>query len=219
MKLTFLGHAAILLQGTKNVLIDPFISNNPKAGTTLDSLRAIDLICVTHDHDDHIGDAVAIAKRDRATLVAIHELTKRAEVLASKISTVGMNIGGTFRAGEVVISMTPAVHSAASGAPCGFVIHMDGKRIYHAGDTAVFSDMALIPKLFGTIDVALLPIGGHYVMDARAASMAVKLLKPKLTIPIHYNTWPVIAADPKAFVKLCAPRKVKVLDPGESVTL
>lgn len=219
MKLTFLGHAAILLEGTKNVLLDPFVTNNPKAGVSLDSIRAIDVVCVTHDHDDHLGDAVALAKRDGATLVAIHEVTKRAEVAASKISTVGMNIGGTFHSGEVAVSMTPAVHSAASGAPCGFVIKMDGRRVYHAGDTAVFSDMALIPKLFGKIDVALLPIGGHYVMDAQAAAMAVNFLKPTLTIPIHYNTWPVIAADPNAFVKLCTPRKVKVLDPGEAIDI
>lgn len=130
-----------------------------------------------------------------------------------------MNIGGTYVHDGVKISMTQAVHSASVGSPCGFVIEMDGARVYHSGDTALFSDLALIPSLFGPIDVALLPIGGHYVMDVKQAVLAVELLDPKIIIPIHYNTWPVINADPEAFKTGCGTRPVEVLNPGESFSL
>ncbi|MBI5466162.1 MAG: metal-dependent hydrolase [Candidatus Kerfeldbacteria bacterium] len=220
VKVTFLGHAAVLLQGSKSVIIDPFFTNNPQTTYPWQQAPQIDLVLVTHDHFDHVGQAVELAKRDGATLVAIHELaTSPAVADQARVTAVGMNIGGTYRHQGVAISMTPAVHSASRGSPAGFVVELDGQRIYHAGDTAVFSDMALIPKLFGKLDVALLPIGGHYVMDAKQAALAAKLLKSKLTIPIHYNTWPVIAADPQEFVRLCRPQKAQILRPGESINL
>lgn len=219
LKLTFLGHAAVLLEGSKTLLIDPFFTNNPQAVFGIEKLPKIDFVLPTHDHFDHLGDAVEIAKRHQATIIAIHEITQLPSVLESKVKTVGMNIGGTYHADGINISMTPAVHSSTAGSPCGFVVEFNGKRIYHAGDTALFSDMGLIPKLFGKLDIALLPIGGHYVMDPKQAAMAAKLLKPKLAIPIHYNTWPVIQADPKEFSRLSRPIKTQVLSPSEFITL
>lgn len=219
MTITFIGHATVLLAGSRTVLIDPFFTNNPAAAFPLDRLPKIDLVLPTHDHFDHFGDAIEVAKRNDATIVAIHELATGAAVTAAGVKAVGMNIGGTYRRDGVSVSMTPAVHSASAGAPCGFVIEMDGKCVYHAGDTALFSDMGLIPRTFGDLDLACLPIGGHYVMDATQAASAAELLKAKIVVPIHYNTWPVIAADPEAFASACKGAEVRVLKPGESLEL
>ncbi len=219
MKITYLGHSAVLIEGSKTVLIDPFLVDNPKAAMKPEQVPHVDIILTTHDHFDHFGQALDIAKRDGATLVAIHEVATQEKVASSKINAVGMNIGGTYVHDGVKISMTQAVHSASMGSPCGFVIEMDGARVYHSGDTALFSDMTLVPSLFGPLDVALLPIGGHYVMDVKQAVLAVELLDPKVVIPIHYNTWPVINADPGAFKVGCGTRSVEVLNPGESFSL
>ncbi len=219
IKINYLGHAAVLITGSKNIIIDPFITNNPKASLKLEDLPKIDFVLVTHDHFDHFGDAIAIAKRDKATLIAIHEISQKPEVVESKIKVVGINIGGSYQQDGIAVSMTEAHHSATVGSPAGLVVEMDGKRIYHAGDTSYWSDMGLIPKLFGELDVALLPIGGHYTMDIKQAVLAVKDLKPKLTIPIHYNTWPIISADGNIFKESCLPFIVKVLMPGETEDL
>ncbi len=219
IKINWLGHSAVLITGSKNIIIDPFITGNPKASLKIEEIPKIDFVLVTHDHPDHFGDAIEIAKRDKATLIAIYEISQKPEVVESKINVVGMNIGGTYRQDGIVVSMTQAVHSATVGSPVGFVVEMDGKRMYHAGDTAYWSDMSLIPKLFGELDVAFLPIGGHFTMDIKQAVLAANDLKPKLIIPIHYNTWPVISADPKIFVESCKPFMVKVLMPGETESL
>ncbi len=220
MKITRLGHAAVLLEGTKTILIDPFLTGNPAASTQPEDLPHIDGVLVTHDHDDHMGQAIEIAQKNQATLVAIHEIATSSKVIASKITAVGMNIGGTYTFEHVVkISMTPAVHSATLGDPCGFVVAMDNQNIYHAGDTALFSDMQLIPALFGKLSVALLPIGGHYTMNVTQAIKAVALLKPERVIPIHYNTWPLITTDPKVLQNACKENTVSILQPGESISL
>ncbi len=220
MKITRLGHAATLIEGSKTIVIDPFITNNPLASVTLEQLPKIDVILITHDHFDHFGDAIAIATRDQATLVAIHEVSVRKDVTDAKINAVGANIGGTYTQDGISYSLTPAIHSADNGSPCGFVVSIDGKKIYHSGDTFVFTDMKLIPKLFGHLDVALVPIGGHYTMDEKSASLAVEYLKPHVTIPIHYNTWPPIEADTSDFTHLVGEHsRVKVLDPGQSYEL
>ncbi len=216
IKINYLGHAAVLITGSKNIIIDPFITDNPKASLKVEEIPKIDFVLVTHDHFDHFGDAIEIAKRDKATLIAIFEISQKPAVVESKINVVGMNIGGTYQQDGIVVSMTQAVHSATVGSPVGFVVEMDGKRIYHAGDTSYWSDIGLIPKLFGELDVAFLPIGGHFTMDIRQATLAVNDLKPKLTVPIHYNTWPVISADPKIFGESCMPFMVKVLMPGDT---
>lgn len=216
MKLTRLGHACVLIEGSKTIIIDPFLTDNPAASTTVDALPKVDAVLVTHDHFDHFGDAVAIAKRNNAVLIVLHELTTLDAVTEADIETVGMNIGGTYKLDGVSVSLTPAVHSAEHGDPTGYVIKMDGKTIYHAGDTALFGDMALISQLYGPLDVAFLPIGGHYTMDVPGAALALSLLKPAVAIPIHYNTWPLIQANPDELVARKGPSQVIVLEPGES---
>ncbi len=219
IKIKWLGHAAVLITGSKNIIIDPFITGNPKASLRVDEIPKVDFVLVTHDHPDHFGDALDLAVRDGATIVCIHEVSVRPDIVKAQIKVVGMNIGGTYRVDGMAVSMTQAVHSAALGSPAGFVVEMDGKRIYHAGDTSYWSDMSLIPKLFGEIDVAFMPIGGHYTMDVRQAVMAVNAIKPKLTIPMHYSTWPLISADAQEFVQGCLPFVVKVLIPGDTEDL
>lgn len=216
-----LGHAAVLVKGSKTVIVDPYISGNPASAVGLDDIPKTDFVLVTHDHADHFGDAIQIAKRDNATLIAIHEIATGPKVTESGILSVGMNIGGTYEKDGVSFSMTPAVHSSSLGAPCGFVIGLDGKRIYHSGDTALFSDMKLIPELFGPLDLALLPIGGHYGMDKRQAVMAAKLINPKLVIPMHYGTWEVISAAPDEFAAEGEKEGIKTISLkfGESIDL
>lgn len=219
MKITRIGHACVLLEGTKNVLIDPFITGNPAAKLSLEQIPKLDYILTTHDHDDHFGpDGINLAKRDDATLISIFDITQRDDVQQSGIKNVGMNIGGTFNDDNIEVSLTPAVHSSKNGSPVGLIIKMDGRTIYHAGDTALFGDMRLIPELFGALDVALLPIGGHFTMDEKAAARAVEILQPQLTVPIHYNTWPPIEADTSQFKQFCQGFNVQIVDPGESFT-
>lgn len=218
MQLTWLGHSCILLTGSKKVLIDPFIEGGSVLSTNPD------IVAVTHGHDDHMGEAVALGKKT----VAITEIAK---YLKSKgIPAEGMNIGGTMSVEGVSFTMTPAVHSSfieeagpgfAGGAAAGFVIGMDGVKVYHAGDTGLFSDMKLIGELYHP-DVAFLPIGGRYTMGVAEAMMAANFIGAKTVIPIHYNTWQKIAADPLALkkaVERTTDIRVTVLEPGESLTI
>lgn len=219
MKITLLGHAAVLIEGSKTILIDPFLTNNPLASVTVEQLPKIDIVLVTHDHFDHFGDTPQILKRDDAILFAVHEVTIREDVASNTDKAVGANIGGTYEVDGVSLTLTPAIHSADNGVPSGYVIKIDGKTIYHSGDTALFGDMKLIPHLWGDIDLALVPIGGHYTMDVPAAVEAISTLKPKQVVPIHYNTWPPIEADTDDFVKRVHGSNVTILDPGQSIDL
>lgn len=224
MKITRLGHSAFLIHGRDKVLIDPFLTGNPKASTTHDKVDC-DIICVTHGHGDHLGDAVDIARRTGATIASIVELSDWLEKLGVK--SVGFNMGGTAKIKHTNITMVPAFHSSSIGAPglefsaamaVGMVVD-SGKVVYHAGDTCVFGDMRLIGELYEP-DVALLPIGGFFTMDPKQAAMAVELVNPKIAIPMHYNTWPAIEQDPKDFerlVKKSSKAKVVILEPGESL--
>lgn len=218
MQLTWLGHSCVLLSGTKKVLIDPFTEGGSVAGTDPD------IVAVTHGHDDHLGETVALNKKT----VAITEIAKYLK--AKGVPTESMNIGGTHVVDGVSFTMTQAVHSTfieeagpgfSGGSPAGFVIGMDGVKVYHAGDTALFSDMKLIGDLYHP-DVALLPIGGRYTMGVTEAMMAANFIGAKIVIPIHYNTWDRIAADPlvlKAAVERTTDLKVVILKPGETVTV
>ena len=216
MQCTWLGHSCVLLRGTKKVLIDPFVPEGSVASTTPD------IVAVTHGHHDHLGEAVALKK----PVVAIGEIARYLQ--AQGVPAEGMNLGGTITVGGVSFTMTPAVHSAGidtaagslpGGAAAGYVIRMDGVSVYHAGDTALFSDMKLIGELYHP-DIAFLPIGGRYTMGTREAMMAANFIGAKTVIPIHYNTWDRIAADPVPFktaLERTTDLTVKIPKPGESI--
>ncbi len=222
MKITWLGHAAFLLEGSKRVLIDPFLSGNPTAPVKPEDLD-VDLILVTHGHGDHLGDAVEISKKCKVPIICIYELS----VLLSRkgAETIGMNIGGTAKLEDVEVTMVKAVHSAdvveneiiSAGDPVGFVVNMDGVSVYHAGDTDVFMDMQLIGELYKP-KIALLPIGDFYTMGIKGALKAIELIKPEIVIPMHYNTFPPIKQNPEEFKEKAEKLGVKVviLKPGET---
>lgn len=221
VKVKFLGHAAFLIEGSKKILIDPFLSGNPKAAVKPEEVEA-DLILVTHAHGDHIGDAIEIARKTGAKIVAMYDIANYISQRASDVETVGMNYGPTTIDGVFIVQV-PAWHSSSDGLhnignPCGYIVKLDGVTIYHAGDTFVFGDMALFNELYGPIDVALLPIGGHFTMGPREAAKAVELLKPRKVVPMHYSTWPPIAQDPEEFKKLVGEKaEVVILQPGEEL--
>ncbi|AGK60638.1 putative Zn-dependent hydrolases of the beta-lactamase fold protein [Archaeoglobus sulfaticallidus PM70-1] len=227
MKIRWLGHAAFELEAKKKVIIDPFLTGNPSAPVKAENVVA-DLIVVTHGHGDHLGDAVEIAKRNDCPVLCIHELSR---YLSKKgVEAVGMNIGGTARVKGVSVTMVQALHSAdveegeeiiSTGDACGVIVEMDGKRVYHAGDTDVFLDMQLIGELHKP-DVMLVPIGDWYTMGIKGAVKALELVKPKYAIPMHYNTFPVIEKNPEDFKKSVAESgldtEVVILKPGEEFT-
>ncbi|GAB6134571.1 metal-dependent hydrolase [Thermococcus prieurii] len=223
VKVKFLGHAAFLIEGSKKILIDPFLSDNPQAAVKPEEVEA-DLILVTHAHGDHVGDAVEIAKRTGAKIVAMFDVANYIAQKAEGVEVIGMNYGPTEVDGVGIVQV-PAWHSSSDGVhsignPCGYIVKLDGKTIYHAGDTFVFLDMGLFGELYGPIDVALLPIGGHFTMGPREAAKAVELLKPKKVVPMHYNTWPPISADPEEFKRLVGDKaEVVILKPGEELEL
>ncbi|RLI11576.1 metal-dependent hydrolase, partial [Candidatus Bathyarchaeota archaeon] len=162
----WLGHAAFLLElAGKKVAIDPWITGNPSCPIRLSDLGSVDVVCVTHDHGDHLGDALTICRQYGAKLVCVYEIGVKAQEEGVEAGQVcGMNVGGTVKLGDLAITLVPAVHSCSAGTPVGFVLRGEGKAIYHAGDTALFGDMALIGRLYGPLDLALLPMGGYYTM-------------------------------------------------------
>ena len=218
MQLTWLGHSCVLLDGSRKILVDPYTEGGSVAGIPAD------IVAVTHGHDDHMGETVALNKKT----IAITEIARylRQKGLAAE----GMNIGGTLTIDGVTFTMTPALHSTCieeagpgftGGAAAGFVIGMDGVKVYHAGDTGLFSDMKLIGELYHP-DVALLPIGGRFTMGVAEAMMAANFIGAKTVVPIHYNTWEKITADPfalKKAVERTTDIKVMVLRPGESLEI
>lgn len=217
-KIKWLGHSCFEIElMNKIILIDPWLDGNPKAPVKASDIKKADVICVTHDHSDHLGDAFDICKRTGATFVSVYELSVYAQEKGVK-ETVGINIGGTVNVKEIEISMVRAVHSCTRGAPAGFILNGEGKTIYHAGDTGFFGDMRLIGEVYSP-DVALIPIGGYYTMGAREAAEAVKLIKPKVVVPMHYQTFPVLASSAEDFIKAVTEKlpqvKVVALKPGE----
>lgn len=218
-KITWLGHAAFKIEiaGSK-VLIDPWLDGNPTSPVKASEITQVDIVYVTHDHHDHLGDAFNICKRTKASFVAASELSDFAQENGVE-NVIDLNIGGGVQIGGVRIFVVQAFHTASKGAPTGVIIESGGKAIYHAGDTTVFGDMSLIGKLYNP-DVALVPIGGYYTMGPTEAAEAVKILKPKTVIPMHYKTFPVLTQSANEFTKMVkekAPEvNVVVLKPGES---
>lgn len=227
LKLTWLGHSAFLLEAEIKVLIDPFISGNPKAPCGPEDMEP-DIIAVTHGHADHLGDTIDIGARTGCRIISIHEV---ANYIKSKgVFAEGMNKGGTANVEGITFTMTEALHSSSidasgfsfdGGCPAGFVIKIGGHSIYHAGDTGVFGDMRLIGELYEP-EVALLPIGDRFTMGIKEAVKAVELIRPKIAIPVHYNTFEVIEQDPEEFkraVEAKGETKVLIIHPGESIEL
>ncbi|MFH1145270.1 MAG: metal-dependent hydrolase [Candidatus Eisenbacteria bacterium] len=220
---TFLGHACVALHEEPwRLIIDPFLTGNPLAAARPEQLQ-VHYILVTHGHGDHLGDAIAIARRTAATIIATHELACHCARAGAK--THGMHIGGAhaFEFGRV--KLTIAHHgggggedaSLYTGPSVGFLVTLGGRTVYHAGDTGLFYDMKLIGEL-DAIDLAFLPIGDNYTMGIADAVKAVELLRPARAVPMHYDTFPAIAADPRDFAARVRGTEVVILAPGESVS-
>jgi L-ascorbate metabolism protein UlaG (beta-lactamase superfamily) len=221
MEVRFLGHACFeLTDGDTTVLIDPFLSGNPKAAISAEDVAATTIL-LTHGHGDHIGDTVAIAKRTGAPVVAIVELAR--EIGEEGVDVRDPNLGGTVRFDWGWVKLVPAWHTSTTpkgtvNTPAGLLVNIADTIVYHLGDTCVFSDLQLVGKR-NPIDVALMCIGGHYTMDRVDAVDAAQLIGAKTVIPCHYNTFPPIETDAQAFnsdVESATRSDVVILEPGQS---
>lgn len=226
MKLSFYGHSCFLVEaGRHRLLIDPYLTDNDTASIAARDVRC-DFILVSHGHEDHTGDALEIAKANDATLIANYEIS---EYFGAKgVKTHALNPGGAaaFPFGRVKLTLahhTSSLHAGLNplymGVACGLLVEANGKRLYHAGDTALFLDMELIGR--AGLDAALLPIGDRYTMGPDDALDALGLLKPRVAVPMHYNTWTEIAQDAAAFAAAAEARghAVQVLAPGGELQL
>lgn len=229
LSITWLGHATVHITTPKGtqILIDPFLEHNPKFPKNYKFPEHIDLILLTHAHMDHIADAVPMAQKHGAQVVAIYEL---ASWVGSKgvEKTVGMNLGGSYTHQDVTISMVPAHHSAGlqdgdkviyAGVPAGYVLAIEGAPVlYHAGDTSLFSDMKLIKELYAP-EIGMIPIGDHFTMGPRAAAIAAEYLGIKSVLPIHFGTFPQLTGTPTALKEHLKGKQVEVLtpQPGEAL--
>lgn len=225
MEIIWYGHSCLLINtGKTTLLIDPFLADNPKAPVGPEQLDP-EYILLTHGHGDHVGDTVAIAKRCGATVVANFEICNWME-RQGVTKRHAQHIGGGFDYPWGRLQLTTAQHGSAmpdgsyGGNPCGLLLTIHGKRIYHAGDTGLFSDMKLIGD--EGVDLAILPIGDNFTMGPTDALRAVQFIRPRLAIPIHYGTFPLIRQDPAAWaarVEALTPCRVAVLTPGQALTL
>jgi len=227
--ITWYGHATLGIEtGGKRLLIDPFFTGNPATEVKPDSVSA-DYILISHGHGDHVGDAVDIAKRTNATIISNAEICSWFEEKQGYANTHAHHIGGGYNYDFGRVKLTQALHGSAlpdgsnGGNPVGFLLTLlNGRKIYDAADTGLFGDMKLIGE--EKIDLALLPIGDNYTMGPDDALRAVKLIKPKVVIPIHYNTWELLAQDVNAWARrvkaaMQGKTKVAVLKPGETYSL
>ncbi|NBR46477.1 MAG: metal-dependent hydrolase [Verrucomicrobia bacterium] len=227
MKVQYLGHSCFLLTTSKaKILIDPFLTGNPRAVTTADKVSA-DFILVSHAHGDHYGDAVSIARRTGATIVAPYELALHAGAQGAKVHPMGCGGGKDFSFGRVQLTIAHHSSSVEEGgkavsvaAPAGFLIRAEGKTVYFAGDTALTMEMELLGRR-NVIDLALLPIGDNFTMGPSDAAEAARMLRTRRAVPMHYNTFDLIEVDPGIFKKEAEKHgcRVDVLQPGESLEL
>ncbi|MBX8638152.1 MAG: metal-dependent hydrolase [Thermoplasmata archaeon] len=225
-KLTWLGHSAFVFEGRNRVLFDPFISGNPVAKVKPAEITA-DMVCVSHGHGDHVGDAVDIAKRNKAPIASIYELAVRFDSKGAKAEQ--LNVGGGCRILDSEIRMVNAIHSSdvfegdnlvTGGSPAGFVVE-SGVTVYHAGDTGYFGDMKWIGE-FHKPKIALLPIGDRFTMGIREAAYAASVIQPEIVVPMHYGTFPLIEQEPAKFEeevrKLTGGRvRTKIMRVGETI--
>jgi L-ascorbate metabolism protein UlaG (beta-lactamase superfamily) len=222
--ITWHGHACFdIAEGGARVIIDPFLTGNPKADVEAARVPKLDAILLTHGHGDHLGDAIPLAKRNGAPIVAPYELALYCAEQGAP--THAMHIGGAHNFPWGTVKLVPAVHGGMvegddagrfTTHPCGLVVTMGGARVYHCGDTALIADMQLLE---GRVDVMLVPIGDNYTMGIEDAARAVAMVRPQVVVPMHYGTFPVIEADPAAFARLVgATARVAILAPGERLT-
>lgn len=227
MKLTYLGHSCILAEHEGlRIVVDPFLSGNPAAAINPADMKA-DAVILTHGHDDHFGDTLEIAIRNKCPVIAIHEL---AGFCASKGTRAhGMNLGGSYAFEGFRVKLVPARHSSSvrdgdrilyAGEAAGVLLTMGGKTFYHVGDTALFSDLKLVGDLH-RIDAAAIPIGDNYTMGPEEAVTAAKWIRPGVVIPVHYNTFPPIRQDGGEFEQACKARGIacRALGIGEALEI
>jgi len=222
MDIRYLGHSAFeLREGATTLLLDPFLTGNPMAAVTADEVSP-DLICLTHGHADHFGDTVDIAKRVGCPVLALTEIAE--ELAGEGLEVFDPNFGGVVEFPWGWVKVVPAFHTSTtpkgtSSPAAGLLVKMGETLVYHLGDTCLFSDLQLISRRGDHVDVALVPIGGHYTMDRVDAVAAVEFVAPTTVIPCHYDTFPPIKADPdqfKADVEVSTAAEVVILTPGET---
>ncbi len=223
-EIEYLGHSAFAIRdGGKEVLVDPFLSDNPVSPPSASLVRP-DLILVTHAHHDHLGDALELSKRFGCPVLSVSEINDHLEERGAEV--LQGNIGGEIRLPFCKVKMFPAVHSSSfedgryGGEPCSFLIEMGGSNVFHAGDTALFSDLSLVADE-AYIDVALLPVGGIYTMEVKDAVRAMRLLRARIMVPMHFDTWKSIAVDREVLESAASGQEfsLKVLAPGERLVL